>query len=520
MARLLRSLFVTALGTGPPIMRRNPAPILARIASPQTLPAGVGLAGGNGLQLHSSDPSSFSFNVGSGDGKAAWDREGGTRGRSMTVSFMLNADSVSLSSEGGEGKGGPYLKTAQKEGGIGGGVGGGYTRAELMGAIASAVAAVPTSSSSSDGRVTPPLALPAAGPTSGSSGGLVTQRTAKNPFRFSFRYSEQQRSHKDVRAPTPYDDLTYDSALMLADTEGLTIPVEDFVGVCIDHWEAECARLFGEIDRIATQGPRRIAICKLFDPSSIALSADEKVGLKKLAQWLAHPTTKGQYGHLFVDSTHWSTLRPLIVPVPSTEGMDEDQAAAAVAFAAAENEKNRLQALADGKKHRDRIIIDWDYWKLLLHQGQLVVPFEVSSSLLNKRTPAELTFLLEFTEFSREKRRVIDLLEEFVSSEEFLSGRLSDELVEGVAALEARARALVSGEFNGRYFAVPGDEEETEHSNNNNNNNNSHGNMNSSQKSVVSSIEKHNHDTTTTTTNNTAPGNNNNNNNNNNKGGQ
>ena len=125
MARLLRSLFVTALGTGPPIMRRNPAPILARIASPQTLPAGVGLAGGNGLQLHSSDPSSFSFNEGSGDGKAAWDREGGTRGRSMTVSFMLNADSVSLSSEGGEGKGGPYLKTAQKEGGIGGGVGGG-----------------------------------------------------------------------------------------------------------------------------------------------------------------------------------------------------------------------------------------------------------------------------------------------------------------------------------------------------------------------------------------------------------
>ena len=228
--------------------------------------------------------------------------------------------------------------------------------------------------------------------------------------------------------------------------------------------------------------------------------------MKKLAQWLAHPKTKGQYGHLFVDSTQWSTLRPLIVPVPSTEGMDEDEATAAVAAAAAENEKNRLQALAEAQKHKDRIIIDWDYWKLLLHRGQLVVPFEVSSSLLNKRTPAELTFLLEFTEFSREKRRVIDLLEEFVSSDTFQSGRLPDDVLEEVMALEAKARALVSGEFNGRYFAVPGDDEETEHHNHNNDNSNghNHSSMGHSQKSVLSSTDKDNH----TNTNNTTPGNN------------
>ena len=192
--------------------------------------------------------------------------------------------------------------------------------------------------------------------------------------------------------------------------------------------------------------------------------------------------------------------------------MDEDEAAAAVAAAAAENEKNRLQALAEAQKHKDRIIIDWDYWKLLLHRGQLVVPFEVSTSLLNKRTPAELTFLLEFTEFSREKRRVIDLLEEFVSSDTFQSGRLPDDVLEEVMALEAKARALVSGEFNGRYFAVPGDDEETEHHHNHNNNNSNghnHSSMGHSQKSVLSSTDKDNH----TNTNNTTTGNNSNSNN-------
>ena len=261
VARLLRALFITAVGTGPPIMRRNPAPILARMASQQNLPAGF--IGGNGMHYEEG-------------GKDKKERGGGGYGRSLTVSFMLNADSTSLSSDGGgEGKLGQNLKIAQKEEGRSpGGGAGGYTKAELMGAIASAVAAVP--SSSSDGHMTPPLALPSS-TSSGSSGMPVTQRAAKNPFRFAYRYSEHSRSEKDVRAPTQYDDLTYDSALTLADTEGLTIPVEDFVGVCIDHWEAECARLFGEIDRIATQGPRRIAICKLFDPSTIALSADEQV---------------------------------------------------------------------------------------------------------------------------------------------------------------------------------------------------------------------------------------------------
>ena len=143
-------------------------------------------------------------------------------------------------------------------------------------------------------------------------------------------------------------------------------------------------------------------------------------------------------------------------------------------------------------------------------QGQLVVPFEVSSSLLNNRTPAELTFLLEFTEFSREKRRIIEHLEEFVSSNAFQSGRLSDDVLEGVLALETKARALVSGEFNGRYFAVPGDDEEVENNHKNNNNNSSsnnghnHGNMSSSQKSVLSTTDKDNHNAT----NNNATGNN------------
>jgi len=57
--------------------------------------------------------------------------------------------------------------------------------------------------------------------------------------------------------------LTYESAMALADAEGLSITIEEFVLVALDQWDWECARLYSEIERIATQGPRRAAISKV-----------------------------------------------------------------------------------------------------------------------------------------------------------------------------------------------------------------------------------------------------------------
>ena len=301
-------------------MRRAPIPTMSRVASQPNLPTGAGLMSGNGPQTQAqaqarqsaNAPSSSSYvndGGGGGGGGKASDREGG-RGRAMTVSFMLNADSVSLSTDGGEGKGGQNLTTAQKSGEEGRS-GGGYSKAELMGAIATAVAAVPSSSSSdshmgsgnsSSGGVSN-LTLPGGSSLVSASGGGSAAQRAKSPYRFSFRYSEQGRAERDIHTPTPYDDLTYESALTLADAEGLTIPVEDFVGVCIDHWEAECARLFREIDRIATQASLQplTPFQSLYLPSPSCLLLTSPLPL--LSSFLL-PSGSSTHRHL-------QTLRPL-----------------------------------------------------------------------------------------------------------------------------------------------------------------------------------------------------------------
>jgi len=191
----------------------------------------------------------------------------------------------------------------------------------------------------------------------------------------------------------------------------------------------------------------------VFDPSTIALTAEEKVAMKKLAQWLEDPKTRDSYRHLFVDSSAWSTLPPLVVAVPHHDPDNAEEADVAQAFAAAATEKNRQDAEDAATLQRGRVVIDWDHWKHLVQTRQLSVPFDLPLALLELRTPAELTFLLDFVTFSREKRRVIDGMEEIVGSVTFLSGRLTPHMLAAARDLVTRARTLLSGQFKGRFFA-------------------------------------------------------------------